>query len=505
MARLTITPQQIRALLVEAKLLKEFITEEWHYTVPQEMKDLVFTSLSYDSRQTDPSTLFFCKGAAFKESYLASAVATNGLRCYVSEQPYENCSAYGIIVTDIRAAMACIAQAFYNNPQDKLFKIGITGTKGKTSCAYFLREILAKTTNQKVAFFSSEENSVDGKTYQEAVLTTPETLDLYAMMAEAVANGLTHLVMEVSSQAYKTKRVLGITYEIGIFLNISPDHIGPVEHPNFDDYLFCKRELIHNSKQMIINRQSDYFALLAETCDAHQVPLITYGRNDADYQVLSTTGDPKSFQIKAINDPLLLTGNYQLALLGEFNHDNATAAIVAACLAGATKEEAQIVLPQVTIPGRMVVLEKPNGGLIIVDYAHNYLSFKSLSELAKTLRPEGRLIFVTGSAGGKAESRRPDMGRALSEYADKVYLTADDPNFEDPQEIANEIAHSITNSGVTIVEQMNRTLAVEAAVIEATSQDIVILAGKGTEQFLKVAGQKEAYEGDLQITQRLIG
>ena len=139
-----------------------------------------------------------------------------------------------------------------------------------------------------------------------------------------------------------------------------------------------------------------------------------------------------------------MNGDYQLALLGEFNHDNATAAIVAACLAGATQEEAQSVLPNVTIPGRMIVLEKQNGALIIVDYAHNYLSFKSLSELANTLRPKGRLIFVTGSAGGKAESRRPDMGRALSEYADKVYLTSDDPNFEDPRAIAAEIAAAIT-------------------------------------------------------------
>ena len=504
MSLLTITPHQIRGLLIEANLLKEFIGQEWHYTVPQEMNDLIFTSLSYDSRQTDANTLFFCKGAAFKESYLESAVA-QGLQCYVSEHPYENCSAYGIIVTDIRAAMACIAQAFYNNPQDQLFRIGITGTKGKTSCAYFVREILAKTTNQKVAFFSSEENTVDGKNYQEAVLTTPETLDLYAMMAEAVANGMTHLVMEVSSQAYKTKRVSGITYEIGIFLNISPDHIGPVEHPDFDDYLFCKRELIHNSKQMIINRQSDYFELLKETCAAHQVPLITYGQCDGDYQVLpAESGDPKSFRIHSEKDILLVNGDYQLALLGEFNHDNATAAIVAACLAGATQEEAQSVLPNVTIPGRMIVLEKQNGALIIVDYAHNYLSFKSLSELAHTLRPKGRLIFVTGSAGGKAESRRPDMGRALSEYADKVYLTSDDPNFEDPRAIAAEIAASITAPTVIIEEQMDRSLAVQSAVAEAASQDIVILAGKGAEQYLKVNGQKEPYEGDLQIAQRLL-
>ena len=342
-------------------------------------------------RQTDANTLFFCKGAAFKESYLESAVA-QGLQCYVSEHPYENCSAYGIIVTDIRAAMACIAQAFTTIRKISCLKLESQEQKAKRA-VLILCEDFSQNNQSESSFFSSEENTVDGKNYQEAVLTTPETLDLYAMMAEAVANGMTHLVMEVSSQAYKTKRVSGITYEIGIFLNISPDHIGPVEHPDFDDYLFCKRELIHNSKQMIINRQSDYFELLKETCAAHQVPLITYGQCDGDYQVLpAESGDPKSFRIHS-EKIFFLNGDYQLALLGEFNHDNATAAIVAACLAGATQEEAQSVLPNVTIPGRMIVLEKQNGALIIVDYAHNYLSFKSLSELAHTLRPKGRLIL----------------------------------------------------------------------------------------------------------------
>lgn len=177
------------------------------------------------------------------------------------------------------------------------------------------------------------------------------------MMAEAVANGMTHLVMEVSSQAYKTKRVAGITFDIGAFLNISPDHIGPVEHPTYDDYLYCKRELIRNSKQMILNRQSDHYHLLRETCEVHQVPYITYGRSDADYVVQEGT-DLKGFALSAASDVLQVSGEYQLGILGSFNHENATAAILAACLAGASREDAQKVLPTVIIPGRMIVLEK---------------------------------------------------------------------------------------------------------------------------------------------------
>lgn len=501
MQNATMTVQQIRTILLQKNLLKELITpQEWAYTIPEPMTDLGFNALSYDSRQAREGTLFFCKGAAFEQRYLEAAIH-QGSTCYIAERPYEDVAAFGIIVTDIREAMAVIAPAFYGNPQERLVTIGITGTKGKTSCAYFARAILAKSTNHKVAFFSSEENSVDGHSFHGAVLTTPETLDLYAMMAEAVDNGMTHLVMEVSSQAYKTKRVAGLTFDIGVFLNISPDHIGPVEHPTFDDYLFCKRQLIRNSRQMILNRQSDHYPLLRETCEVHQVPFITYGRGEADY-IVQDGIDPKSFTMTASSDVLQVTGLYQLGLLGSFNHENAAAAILAACLAGAHASDAQAELPKVVIPGRMVVLEKNNGAVIIVDYAHNYLSFQSLSQLARQLRPNGKLLFVTGSAGGKAESRRSDMGRALSEYADTVYLTSDDPNFEDPRAIAAEIAASITNDHLRVVYEMDRQVAVTAAIAEAQSEDIVILAGKGTEAFLKVNGQKAPYPGDLILAQQ---
>ena len=197
-----------------------------------------------------------------------------------------------------------------------------------------------------------------------------------------------------------------------------------------------------------------------------------------------------------------VSGEYQLGILGSFNHENAAAAILAACLAGASREDAQKVLPTVIIPGRMIVLEKENGAVMIVDYAHNYLSFQSLSELARQLRPEGRLLFVTGSAGGKAQSRRADMGRALGEYADKVYLTSDDPDFEEAAAIAKEIAAAITNPEVAIIHEMDRAQAVKSAIADADSKDIVIIAGKGAEQYLKVAGKKVPYIGDLTLAQQ---
>lgn len=499
----TITIQQIRTLLVQEGLLKEFIVaDDWHYLIPAKMSDAIFSSLSYDSRNVTNETLFFCKGAHFKEDFLLSAIA-NGVDTYISEVPYP-VSAHAIIVTDIRKAMAVIAKSFYGNPQEKLMTIAITGTKGKTTSAYFAKAILEASTQHKVAFFSSEETTVDGKNYQEAFLTTPEALDLFAMMASAVEHGMTHLVMEASSQAYKTQRLFGITFDIGVFLNISPDHISPIEHPNFEDYLYCKRELLCNSRQMIINRESDYYELLKETCIENHVPMITFGYQDADYLIHHAKDKLKQFSISADSDVLDLSGTYELALLGDFNHENAAAAILATSCAGATKEDAQTALPTVSVPGRMNLLEKKNGALIFIDYAHNYISLKSISEFAKKLRPKGRLILLTSSAGGKAESRRPDIGRAASEYSDIIYLTTDDPNFEDPQKIVNEIAAAISNPALAIRIELNRKEAIHQAIQEAAENDVVILAGKGTEKYMKISGKVIPYEGDFEIAKSAI-
>ena len=167
--------------------------------------------------------------------------------------PYEVPAQLGIIVTDIKKAMAVLSMAFYDYPQNKLKLIGFTGTKGKTTAAYFTKYILDVATQQKTALLSTMNSTLDGKTFFKSALTTPESLDLYRMMATAVANGMTHFIMEVSSQAYKTNRVYKLFFDVGIFLNITPDHISPIEHPTFDDYFYCKRQLITHSKVIVLN------------------------------------------------------------------------------------------------------------------------------------------------------------------------------------------------------------------------------------------------------------
>ena len=195
-------------------------------------RNLVFEKISYDSREVDASTLFFVKGDNFKKEFLEKAV-TAGLQLYISEMDFE-VGIPALIVNDVKQAMSLLAMEFYGNPQDKLKLLAFTGTKGKTTSAYFAYHILQQ--SHKPALLSTMNTTLDGEHFFKSALTTPESLDLFKMMATAVENGRTHLIMEVSSQAYLKKRVYGLTFDVGVFLNISPDHIGPIEHPTFEDY-----------------------------------------------------------------------------------------------------------------------------------------------------------------------------------------------------------------------------------------------------------------------------
>lgn len=496
---MTLSLEQIQTILKKENLLREFITPEtWTLQAPF---DQTFEKISYDSRQADAATLFFCKGLNFKQQYLEQAVS-QGLEVYLAEQPYEVEAKLAIIVTDIRKALAVLSMAFYDYPQEKLQVIGITGTKGKTTTAYFLKEILANSTSQKTALLSTLNTTLDGVNYVKSELTTPESLELYEMMATAVSNGMTHLIMEVSSQAYKVERVYGLTFDVGIFLNISPDHIGPIEHPTFEDYFYCKRQLISHAKQVIIHDQIDHFDLLKEIIVEKQVPLFTYGSPNADYPVLPT--GPLSFELAGKTDPLAIDGDYTLRLAGDFNKENAAAAVLAAALTGADKKACVAGLTQALVPGRMNLLLKENGTHIYVDYAHNYLSMESILGFAKKNHPAGKIIVVTGSTGNKAESRREGIGQAIGEFADIAILTSDDPNFEAPEKIAAEIAAAINNPAVTVKQEFDRTKAVTEAITLAGPQDAVVLAGKGTDEYMTIKGEDLPYIGDFKLAEQLL-
>ena len=501
------------------------ILKEHHLLKSSAIQDAVPTKMdyiSYDSRDIKTNTLFFCKGKGFRPTYLSMA-KDSGATCYVAEQPYpEGKGMHALVVRDVTKAMALLSAAFYRFPQDDLYVVAFTGTKGKTTSAYFLKGMLDQINGGRTALFSSVDDIVGPKPEDKfkASLTTPESLDLFRDMRTAVDNGMTHLVMEVSSQAYKKNRVFGLTYDLGFFLNITPDHIGPNEHPNFADYLHCKLQLMVNSRKCIINAMSDHFdeiyAAAATTTNPDSIYL--FARNDfenpnlkqpIDFRFQSVETDMKEteFKLFCASDKakkLPIAGDYTLQMIGDFNEMNGTAAIVGAGLAGENYEECAKGIRHVTIPGRMEALPSKNHGTVIVDYAHNKASMMALMSFMQREFNNPKIIVVVGAPGDKGVSRRPGFSESLTAYADKAFLTTDDPGFEDPMDIAQEIDAGIDHKKVDVTIELDREKAIHDAIAMSDKDDIVLICGKGADPYQKIRGVDTPYPTDIKVAESVI-
>lgn len=533
-------------ILVDNHLLREVIASDYWTLNKDDIPHKELTSLTHNSQDATPDTLLFCKGH-FQSSYMKDA-NERGLHFYVSEVSYATeTSAYGFIVTDIQKAMALLAAEFYNHPEKTLTMIGITGTKGKTTTTYYLHSILDMVTNHKTALLSSEETFVDGKNWKTADLTTPEALDLYRFLSEAVENKMTHLIMEVSSQAYKTQRVYGIQYAVGVFLNLSPDHISPIEHPTSEDYFYCKRQLIaHSSTAVIDGDCQPYTNLCIQTALLNNTPFYLYtspgssyhdqfaenafsveseNRQSKEYESLShhaqavIKGDKNShndFEITLKKeDSSLHLGTYHLTMEGLFNNQNAVAAITAAIACGVPYQDLEnqkaLHAPEkVKVPGRMERFTLPDGTIAYVDYAHNYLSIKSLIDHARREFPDSFITVVSGATGKKALDRREGIAHAASEGAQRLISTTDDSDNENPRDISLKMIESVTNPDLETMIIEDRKEAILTAFKKAHEdhertgqQHIVFVAGKGYEEWIKIQGKHVPYPSDIRIVKTL--
>ncbi|WP_019774183.1 glutamate ligase domain-containing protein, partial [Streptococcus sobrinus] len=283
-----------------------------------------------------------------------------------------------------------------------------------------------------------------------------------------------------------------LTFDVGVFLNISPDHIGPIEHPTFEDYFYHKRLLMDNSRAVVVNSGMDHFAIVRDQVATRSHDF--YGQ-DSDNQIKN--GRAFDFDLTG-----KLAGHYDIQLIGDFNQENALAAGLASLRLGASLDDIQKGIAETRVPGRMEVLTQANGAKVFVDYAHNGDSLQKLLSVV-TLHQTGKNILILGAPGNKGESRRADFGTVINQHPDlQVILTADDPNKEDPQAICQEIASHI-NRPVEII--VDRETAIKKA-LQETQQvtDAVIIAGKGADAFQIVDGKRAAYEGDIAIAQKYL-
>ena len=484
------------------------------YDCPPQLLEHRFSHLSDSSADVTPDTFFICKGAAFKEEYLRDAIA-KGAGVYLAQSLYEGVDCPHILVSDIRKAMSLVSIAFYQKAYRNFRVVGLTGTKGKTTTTYFMKNILDAFCRRNPQLCAAQKSAVlstvevdTGIEHHEAHLTTPESPDLQRYFAQTRDSGLPFLTMEVSSQAYKLSRVYGMDFDIGMFLNIGEDHIGPLEHTDFEDYFSCKLQLMEHCRTAIINREMDHAQRVLEHARAHAQRVLTFGKletadlDDDDCWILrDIQKEEQGFTFTTSHG--LEQDSWRIRMAGRFNVENALAAILAAKALGVDDQSIREGLLQNEVQGRMNLFEK-DGVTVLVDYAHNFLSFQKLYESLKADYPGQRIVVVVGCPGGKAQLRRRDIGTLSGQNADYLYLTAEDPQFEDVRSICEEIASFVKPYGTPYEIIEDRAQAVEKAITTAQKGDVIVLAAKGEEVYQKVRGEYVYYESDLAIAKRLL-
>ena len=470
-------------------------------------------SVTYNSKEAGEGALFVVKGAHFKEQYLNDAIA-NGAVCYVREDPDaseaacrlvsdEEAAAAGrriaekakqscldIRVSDIRKAMPVIAETFYGKLSDDLCMVGITGTKGKSTTAYFMRYILddymAASGGRRSAICSGIDN-YDGVIEEESHLTTPEIMELYQHMNNALNSGISHMTMEVSSQALKYDRVTGVEFAAGAFLNIGSDHISAIEHPDFDDYLESKLRLFAHCRKACINldcEEQDRIRAASGNCPY----VITFSQKDENanvygYDVRSSEGKvtfmARGKSVEGYDD---FDECFTLGTFGTINVENALAAISLSALIGVPIEFVKSGLAKAKSPGRMEVFYSEDGKRIaIVDYAHNKLSYEKFFGTIRAEFPGKKMMIVFGCPGGKAFARREELGTIAGRNCSYSIITEEDYGEEDVNKICSEIAGFVEAAGGRCEIITDRVEAIKKAITLMDDDTILFLPGKGRE------------------------
>lgn len=412
-----------------------------------------------------------------------------------------------IIVSDIRKSMALLAEIFYNEPQKKLKIVGIGGTKGKTTTTYYVKAILdayLEAQGKAPAGLISTINNFTGGELEVSKNTTPEAMDLQSYLADAVNSGLEYLVIEVSSQALKYHRTDRVEFDVSIFLNIDEDHISPIEHPNFEDYLESKAKMFKQTKQLVINtetKEADY--LFEKAKDAGKYYSFSLQSKEADYYAydIETIELESHFKIHSNR----IEEEFILGMPGIFNIENALAAAAAIDLLGIPVEYTVQALKDVTVPGRMTIFSTDDKKIIaIADYAHNRLSFESLITSMKKTYPGYKVVSILGAPGDKAFGRREELGSVAGQYSDYVYITMDDPGSEKVADISKEIAKYVEEADTPYSSIENREEAIQTAFMNIEEKTLILVIGKGHETIMRFADRNVPMKSDEAVLEDLI-
>lgn len=473
------------SMAVLSELLKEISYECVCGTTERDITDVI-----YDSRKVTEGSLFVCIPGAKADGhrFAADAVRAGAAALLVEHEVElpEGADVTIIRVADVRFAFAFLSAAYFGHPAKQMKIIGITGTKGKTTTTYLVKSILEQA-GRKVGLIGTIE-IIFGETHIHAENTTPQSYlvqKYFRMMADA---GCDTVVMEVSSQGLMLHRTQGFVFDFGIFTNLEPDHIGENEHKDFADYLHCKSLLFQQCKVGIVNADDAHWQEVTAGCTCQ---LETYGIDtEADLQAVDITflneggSLGMAFATKGLTELSVKT-----ASPGKFSVYNALTAIAICRHFGVDGKKIQKALAAAKVKGRTEMVKVSDDFTLMIDYAHNAMALKSLLETLRAYNPH-RLVCLFGCGGNRAKSRRYEMGEVSGRMADLTIITSDNPRSEEPQAIIDDIKIGMAKTDGSYVEICDRKEAIAYAIDHGEPGDIIVLAGKGHEDYQEINGVK---------------
>lgn len=469
------------------KDLKQLL-ERLEYECLQGNLEKKITELIYDSRKAAQDCLFVCiKGTNTDGHTFASEVVRKGASVLVvSEEVEVEQSVTVIKVADTRYALALLSAAYFDYPAEELKVIGITGTKGKTTTTYMVKSIL-EGAGHRVGLIGTIE-AIIGDEVIPSANTTPESYLVQKYFRKMADIGCDCCVMEVSSQGLMMHRTAGFLFEMGIFTNIEPDHIGPNEHASFEEYMACKSLLFSQCRIGILNADDKHYLdiLKGHTCEVE-----TFG--------FSEGANLRATAVKLVHEPGYLGVAYHVSGLldfdvevdvpGRFSVYNSLTAIAICRHFHVDVEVMKKALKQAKTKGRIEMVKVSDEFTLMIDYAHNAMSLKSLLSTLKEYKPH-RLVCLFGCGGNRAKARRFEMGEVSGTMADLTIITSDNPRFEEPQAIVDDIKTGIRKTDGAYVEILDRKEAIRYAIRHAEPKDVIVLAGKGHEDYQEIKGVK---------------
>lgn len=439
--------------------------------------NIEITGISFDSRKTKAGDVFVAvEGFATDGHKYAKTALEKGAVCVVCQRNIEGLDIPCIIVPNSRKALAEMSWNFYGNPQNKLKLIAVTGTNGKTTVTHLVKEIL-ETNGEKVGLIGTNKNMIgDRELHTER--TTPESLELAELFAKMVEEGCTYAVMEVSSHSLDLHRVYGLKYHVAAFTNLTQDHLD--FHGTMENYYMAKKKLFSMCEKGVVNCDDAYGTRIKEETSAE---ICTFGIDDGDYVAENTifSADGVNFNCNDMN--------IDLKIPGRFSVYNALAAIGICKECGVEDKVIERALCNAKgVKGRAEIVDCGSDYTMIIDYAHTPDGLENILESAREFT-KGRLVVLFGCGGDRDKTKRPKMGKVAGKIADFCIITSDNPRTEEPSEIIRDILDGMGDAMAEYVVIENRRDAIEYAIKHAKADDVIVLAGKGHEDYQILNGK----------------